>query len=58
MQIGQRFLIVDPSKLGHKAFKQSQYALGPVDKSAPDFMGVGVFVAISAFVKEALGLPD
>ena len=58
MQIGQRFLVIEPSDFGHKALDEPEHALGAVDESALDFARVRILVAIAAFVEEALGSPS
>ena len=55
MQIGQRFLVIEPSDLGHKALDELKHAVGTIDETAQDFAGIRTFAAISPLVEKPFG---
>ncbi len=55
MQIGQRFLVIEPSDLGHKSLDQPKHTLGAVDESTLYFVSIRVFVTIAPLVEETFG---
>src|SRR5882762_7274254 len=52
MQIGQRFLIIDPCEFGHKAFDKPKHAVGTVDESVLHLPSIRVLPAIPSLVEK------
>src|SRR6266481_6457497 len=52
MQIGQRFLVIDPSKFGHKALDEPKHAVGTVDESTLHLPSIRVLPAIACLVEK------
>src|SRR5260370_25529335 len=52
MQIGQRFLVIDPSKFGHKALDKPKHAVGTVDESTLHLPSIRVLPAIASLVEK------
>src|SRR5882757_7133363 len=52
MQIGQRFLVIDPSKFGHKALDKPKHAIGTVDESTLHLPSIRVLPAIASLVEK------
>ena len=55
MQVGQGLAVIEPPALRHEPFDQLQHAVGPVDKAAQHFVGVGSLPALPSLIEEALG---
>src|SRR5882724_2504254 len=55
MEIGQRFLVIDPADLGHKALDEAKHALGAVDESPLYLARIRISVAVASLVEESLG---
>src|SRR5882757_6448500 len=52
MQIGQRFLVIDPSKFGHKALDKPKHAAGLVDESTLHLPSIRISPAITSLVEK------
>src|SRR5712675_3367926 len=52
VQIGQRFLIIDPFEFGHKALDKPKHAVGTVDESALHLPSIRVLPAIASLVEK------
>src|SRR6266566_9919128 len=52
MQIGQRFLVIAPSKFGHKALDEPKHAAGLVDESTLHLPSIRVLPAIASLVEK------
>ena len=52
MQIGQRFLVIEPSEFGHKALDKPKHAVGTVDKSTLHLPSIRVLPAIASLVEK------
>src|SRR5712691_1265426 len=52
MQISQRFLVIDPSKFGHKALDKPKHAVGTVDESTLHLPSIRVLPAIASLVEK------
>ena len=52
MQIGQRFLVIDPFEFGHKALDKPKHAGGLIDKSTLHLPSIGVLPAIASLVEK------
>ena len=46
VQIGQGLAVIEPPALRHEPFDQLQHAVGPVNKAAQRFVGVGSLPAL------------
>ena len=57
MQIGQRFLVIEPSDLRHEALDELKHAVGAIDESAQDLARIGVDGAIASLVEERSARP-
>ena len=55
MQIGQRFLVIEPSEFGHKALDQPKHALGAIDEATLHFVSIRILAAITPLVEEPFG---
>ena len=54
MEVGQRVGVIEPFRLGHEAFDQSQHAVGPVDEARERPAPVGP-VAGSVLIEPGFG---
>ncbi|MBA7673857.1 hypothetical protein ES703_82063 [subsurface metagenome] len=55
MQIGQRFLIIEPATFRHEAFNELQDTVGPIDKTGQRLPRVCTEGPVAALVKQPLG---
>src|SRR5712672_1040991 len=52
MQIGQRFLVIEPSEFGHKALDEPEHAVGTIDESTLHLPSIRVLPAIASLVEK------
>ena len=55
MQIGQRFLVIEPGDLGHEALDKLKHAVGAIDEATLHLASIRIFGAITSLVEEPLG---